>query len=39
MRNRKSISRKSSKKMFTKSASSTHRKNTQAKPMRGGIRL
>jgi len=37
---RKKITRKKSRKMFTKTARGTHPKNHQsAKPMRGGIRL
>jgi hypothetical protein len=38
MRRRKMGMRKS-KKLFTKTASRTHRKNVQSRPMRGGIRL
>ena len=36
---RNKINRETSKKMFTKSASRTHYKNLQDRPMRGGIRL
>jgi hypothetical protein len=36
---RKKMNYKKSKKSFTKSASSVHKKNTRGKPMRGGIRL
>lgn len=36
---RRPMSRKGSKKLFTKTASKTHVKNVQANPMRGGIRL
>lgn len=36
---RQKISRKSSEKLFSKTASKTHKKNTQPRPMRGGIRL
>ena len=36
---RKSIKKSNSKRMFTKTASRTHRKNLQGRPMRGGIRL
>jgi hypothetical protein len=39
MKKRQRISRKSSKKSFTKSAKRVHRKNGQGRPMRGGIRL
>lgn len=33
------ISRKKSKKLFSKTASGSHPKNTRIAPMRGGIRL
>ena len=36
---RKKLNFKKSKKSFTKTASSVHKKNTRGKPMRGGIRL
>lgn len=36
---RKSISRKGSKKLFTATASKTHKMNTRVKPMRGGFRI
>jgi hypothetical protein len=40
MSRRRRLSRKSSRKMFSKSASRTHRKNLLTRnPMRGGIRL
>lgn len=40
MRSRKSLSRKSSKKIFRKGANRIHKKNKiTANPMRGGIRL
>jgi len=40
MKNRKKIPSKKSKKLFTKTASKTHKKNLPTtKPMRGGIRL
>jgi hypothetical protein len=38
MRRRK-IGMRKSKRMFTKTASMTHKKNVRARPMRGGIRL
>ncbi len=36
---RKRMSRRKSKKYFSKTASRSHRKNFRASPMRGGIRL
>lgn len=36
---RHSMSRQSSKRSFTASASRTHKKNIPGRPMRGGIRL
>jgi len=36
---RKKLSKKTSRKMFTKGAVRTHKKNLQSRPMRGGIRL
>jgi len=36
---RKHLNRETSQKMFTRSASRTHYKNVQDRPMRGGIRL
>lgn len=36
---RKRLSRRTSKKMFKKSASRTHKRNLGHVPMRGGIRL
>lgn len=36
---RKRLSKKYSKKMFTKHGKKTHKKNLRANPMRGGIRL
>lgn len=38
---RKKISKKRSKKVFTKTASKSHKKNSlrRARPMRGGIRM
>ena len=36
---RKNLNYKKSKRNFSKTASTSHRKNFQAKPMRGGIRL
>lgn len=36
---RKKMKRRNSKSLFTKTASKTHRKNLQDRPMRGGIRL
>jgi hypothetical protein len=35
----KRLPRETSKKMFSRSASRTHYKNVQDRPMRGGIRL
>lgn len=39
MRHRKKIPRKTSKRMFTKTARRTNKKNLRGGPMRGGIRL
>lgn len=39
MRNRKKMSRKGSRKMFSKSAKKAHKYNFTKKPMRGGHRL
>jgi len=39
MKRRKKVSRKGSKRLFSKTASRTNKKNVIAKPMRGGIRL
>lgn len=39
MKKRKRLSRKRSKKMFSRSASRTHKRNLSGSPMRGGIRL
>lgn len=39
MKRRMKISRKGSKKLFTATASRTHKKNVGTNPMRGGIRL
>jgi hypothetical protein len=36
---RKNLKKRTSKKLFTKTASKIHKKNTRGKPMRGGIRL
>ena len=36
---RHKVSSKRSKRMFTRNAMKTHKKNTQANPMRGGYRL
>lgn len=36
---RRKISRKGSRKLFTKTARKVHRKNILGRPMRGGIRL
>lgn len=36
---RKKLSRSGSKKLFSKTASKTHKKNLRATPMRGGTRL
>ena len=36
---RRSMSRKESRRTFTKGAVLTHKKNLQGSPMRGGIRL
>lgn len=36
---RKKLSRSGSKRLFTKTARKTHKKNLRATPMRGGIRL
>lgn len=38
-RYRKNVSRKNSRKSFTKYAKRTHKKNLNLNPMRGGIRL
>lgn len=37
--NRKHMSRKSSRRSFSKNAVRTHKANVNARPMRGGIRL
>lgn len=37
--NRKHMSRKGSRRMFSKNAVRTHKRNVSARPMRGGIRL
>lgn len=39
MRSRKKLTRRSSRKLFTRTASRTHKKNLNTRPMRGGIRL
>ena len=39
MKKRSKVDSKKSKKMFTETASRTHRKNVAGNPMRGGIRL
>lgn len=39
MKKRFKMSRKKSKKLFTKTAKKVHGKNNRATPMRGGIRL
>ncbi len=39
MPKRRKMSRKSSRRSFSKSAGRTHKKNLRAVPMRGGIRL
>lgn len=39
MKYRKKMSKKGSKAYFTATASKSHYKNSQARPMRGGIRL
>jgi len=39
MSKRNRMSAKGSKKLFTKTAQKTHKKNVQGNPMRGGIRL
>lgn len=39
MAKRSKMSKKGSKKLFTKTAKGTHKKNIDTKPMRGGIRL
>lgn len=39
MKKRSSMPRKKSKKLFSKTASRTHKKNITNRPMRGGIRL
>ena len=39
MRKRKKLSKKKSRRLFSKTAAKTHRKNVRAMPMRGGFRL
>jgi len=39
MRKRHKLTRRHSKKLFTKTASRTHKRNVHINPMRGGIRL
>lgn len=39
MAKRNRMSAKGSKKLFSKTAATTHKKNVQGNPMRGGIRL
>lgn len=39
MKHRKSMSRKHSKRHFTKNALRIHKKNLRAQPMRGGFRI
>ena len=39
MRRRKRLSRKASRRSFTKNATRIHKYNTRGTPMRGGIRL
>ena len=39
MKFRKKIKKNTSKRIFRKTASRTHKKNTATRPMRGGIRL
>lgn len=39
MKKRQKMSRKSSRKLFRRTASRTHKKNVGIRPMRGGIRL
>lgn len=39
MKKRSKIPSKSSKRLFSKTASKTHKKNLRGVPMRGGIRL
>ena len=39
MKKRRKLSRKGSKRLFTRTASKTHIKNVTRNPMRGGIRL
>lgn len=39
MAKRNKLSRKSSRKLFTRTAKKTHVKNLNVRPMRGGIRL
>lgn len=39
MKKRMKLSKKHSRKMFTKHAKGTHRRNVVQNPMRGGIRL
>lgn len=39
MAKRYKMNRKKSRRSFTRGATKTHRKNSQGRPMRGGIRL
>jgi hypothetical protein len=39
MKYRKKLSRKGSKKLFTRTAKKVNKKNAMGRPMRGGIRL
>jgi hypothetical protein len=39
MKRRRHMTRRRSKRLFTKTAKRTHRRNVHARPMRGGIRL
>ena len=39
MAKRRSMTRKGSKKLFTRTAQRVHKKNGRSSPMRGGIRL
>lgn len=39
MKKRMRIPQKKSKRLFSRTAKKSHRKNTRANPMRGGIRL
>ena len=39
MRKRHKMSKRSSRRVFSKSAGKTHRRNVHSSPMRGGIRL